>query len=126
MKQTAEAMVAGARQRIDNLTPAEVATELDDGAVLIDLREEDELRAQGWIPDSVWAPRGMLEFWADSESRHHRAEFDPDRRVILYCSWGGRSALAAETLLQMGYRAVAHLDGGLRAWKESGRPVERP
>ena len=58
MKQTAESMVAGAKRRIENLEPAEVAIELDAGAVLIDLREEDELRAQGWIPDSVWAPRG--------------------------------------------------------------------
>ena len=125
MKRTAESMVAGAKRRIENLEPAEVASELGQGALLIDLREEDELRAQGWIPDSIWAPRGMLEFWADIESPQHRAEFDPERRLILYCSWGGRSALAADTLRQMGYRAVAHLDGGLRAWKEIGLPVER-
>ena len=70
-------------------------------------------------------PPGMLEFCADTESPQHRTEFDPERRLILYCSWGGRSALAADTLRQMGYQAVAHLDGGLRAWKEIGLPVER-
>lgn len=124
MKVTAEAMVAEARRRIENLEPGEVGVELAEGAVLVDVREEDELRAQGWIPDSVWAPRGMLEFWADTRSSQHRAEFDPERRLILYCASGGRSALAADTLRRMGYREVAHLEGGLRAWKEAGRPVE--
>lgn len=126
MKKTAAAMVAEARSKIANLGPAEVAREHGEDALLVDLREEDELQAQGWIADSVWAPRGMLEFWADTHSTYHRSEFEPERRLILYCSSGDRSALAAETLLRMGYRDVAHLDGGLRAWTKSGRPVERP
>ena len=66
----------------------------------------------------------MLEFYADPTSSYHRPEFAPDRRVILHCAAGGRSALAADTLQQMGYTNVAHLDGGFRAWKESGQPVE--
>lgn len=126
MERTAAAMVAEARSKIANLKPDEVAREHGEDALLIDLREEDELHAQGWIADSVWAPRGMLELWADTQSPHHRSEFDPERRLILYCSSGDRSALAAETLLRMGYQDVAHLDGGLHAWKENGRPVERP
>ncbi|MBW8056722.1 MAG: rhodanese-like domain-containing protein [Candidatus Methylomirabilales bacterium] len=52
-------------------------------------------------------------------------EFDPARRVILYCASGGRSALAADTLRQLGYSNVAHLDGGFPAWKEAGRPVQK-
>jgi rhodanese-related sulfurtransferase len=126
MKLTSDEMVAEARRRIENLDPAEVSVELAEGAILVDVREEDELRVQGWIPDSVWAPRGMLEFWADPASSHHRAEFDPGHRLILYCARGGRSALAADTLRRMGYLAVAHLDGGLRAWEQAGRPVEHP
>ena len=66
----------------------------------------------------------MLEFYADPTSSYHRPEFAPDRRVILHCAAGGRSVLAADTLQQMGYTNVAHLDGGFRAWKESGQPVE--
>jgi rhodanese-related sulfurtransferase len=50
----------------------------------------------------------------------HRAEFDPARRTILYCASGGRSALAAEALQSLGYQRVAHLDGGLKAWREAG------
>ena len=117
-------MVLLARELIDNLAPAEVELELSKEVVLIDIREEDELRTHGRIPASVWAPRGMLEFWADPTSPYHRAEFEPDARIVLYCASGSRSALAGETLRRLGYRSVAHLDGGLRAWKESGRTVE--
>jgi rhodanese-related sulfurtransferase len=66
----------------------------------------------------------MIEFWADPTSAYHRPEFDPNRRVILHCTSGGRSALAADTLQQMGYSNVAHLDGGFNAWKEAGQPVD--
>ena len=83
-----------------------------------------ERQEQGAIPGAVHAPRGMLEFWADPTSSYHRAEFDPNRRIILHCAGGGRSALAAETLQQMGYANVAHLDGGFNAWKAADRPVE--
>lgn len=65
----------------------------------------------------------MLEFWADPASSYHRPEFDPARRVILHCASGGRSALAAGTLRQLGYTDVAHLREGFRVWKESGRQV---
>jgi rhodanese-related sulfurtransferase len=126
MDKTVAGMVEEARSRIENLNPDEVAEALSEAVVLIDLREEDELRGQGWIPDSIWAPRGMLEFWADPVSPYHRTEFDPARRIVLYCATGGRSALATDTLVQMGYRDVSHLEGGLKAWKDSGRPVERP
>lgn len=126
MSMTAAAMVVRARRQIENLEPAELDSELSRGGdlVLVDLREEDELRIQGQIQNSVWAPRGMLEFWADSTSPHHRDEFDPERRVVLYCASGGRSALAAETLILMGYRNVAHLDGGIAAWKDQGYSVD--
>jgi rhodanese-related sulfurtransferase len=77
-----------------------------------------------WDEEVAHAPRGMLEFWADPTSAYHREEFDPARRTILYCASGGRSALAADTLQRMGYANVAHLDGGIKAWKEGGRPVE--
>lgn len=121
---TAAGLVAEAKARIQNLSPAQVQAELDrGGVVLIDLREINELAENGIIPGSVHAPRGMLEFYADPTSPYYRAEFDPNRRIILACASGGRSALAADRLQQMGYRNVAHLDGGLRAWKEHGFPA---
>ena len=122
---TAAEMVADAKGRIENLTVEQAATEIEEGsATLVDIREEDERTQNGAIPNSVRAPRGMLEFWADPSSPYHREEFDPDRRLILYCASGGRSALAADTLQRMGYENVCHLDGGFTAWKEQGHPVE--
>ncbi len=121
--QTAAQMVQAAKQRVENLTVEQVAAELEQGnAVLVDIREPNELE-QGGIPGAVSAPRGMLEFWADPTSPYHRSEFDPNRRIILHCASGGRSALAADTLQQMGYTNVAHLDGGFKAWAAAGQPT---
>ncbi|ACZ38169.1 rhodanese-like domain-containing protein [Sphaerobacter thermophilus] len=124
-KKTAAEMVAEAKSRIRNLSPDEVAAELKRGnVVLVDLREPEEREENGAIPGSVSAPRGMLEFYADPTTSYHREEFDPEQDIILYCSAGGRSALAADTLQQMGYRRVAHLEGGFTAWRDQGLPVE--
>jgi rhodanese-related sulfurtransferase len=121
---TAARLVAEARQRVENLTPEQVAAELEAGSlVLVDLREPEERAQSGAIPGALHAPRGMLEFYADPASPYHRAELDPARRTILYCASGGRSALAAEALMQLGFTRVAHLDGGLKAWIASGRPA---
>ncbi len=125
MAKTAAELVAEAKKRVENLTVDQVATELEGGdTLLVDLREPGEREQHGAIPGAVSAPRGMLEFWADPTSAYHRPEFDPTRRVVLHCASGGRSALAADTLKQIGYSNVAHLDGGFTAWKAAGRPVE--
>ncbi|HEY8448709.1 MAG TPA: rhodanese-like domain-containing protein [Thermomicrobiales bacterium] len=125
MVKTIAEMVADAKQRVENLSVDQVAREIENGdALLVDIREPDEREKNGVIPGAVAAPRGMLEFYADPTSSYHRPEFDPDRRIILQCASGGRSALAADTLQQMGYKNVAHLDGGLNAWRDAGRPIE--
>lgn len=117
-------LVKEAKQQIENLSPHQVQEELSRGNVsLIDIRESEELKQNGRIEGSVHAPRGMLEFYADPSLPYHKPEFDKDKRIILHCASGGRSALAASTLKQMGYENVAHLDGGLKAWKEAGLPV---
>ncbi len=124
---TASALVAEAKARVENLSPAQVAGELQrEGVLLVDLRESEERARDGAIPGAVHAPRGMLEFYADPNSPYHRDEFDPDRRVILYCASGGRSALGAVALTELGYTDVAHLDGGIKAWRTDGRPVVPP
>ncbi len=126
MSATAAQLVAEAKSQVQNLTPEQVAREAADGAVLVDLREPAELRLEGMIEGAVHAPRGMLEFWADPASPYHRPEFDPTRRTVLYCASGGRSALAVQTLARLGYADVAHLDGGLKAWKQAGHPTVSP
>jgi rhodanese-related sulfurtransferase len=121
---SATELVKEAKQEIENLTPAQVMQELaGSNVVLIDIRESEELAQNGKIPGAIHAPRGMLEFYADPTLPYYRPEFDKDKRIILHCASGGRSALAAKTLHQMGYENVAHMDGGLKAWKEGGHPV---
>jgi len=123
---TAAQLVQEARGRVHGLSVDQVAAELQQGAVtLIDVREPGEQQA-GVIAGAVCAPRGMLEFYADPASPYHRPEFDPGKRVIVHCATGGRSALAADTLQQLGYTNVAHLDGGIKAWVAAGKPVAKP
>ena len=118
-------LVKEAKEHVQALSPEQVNDEVAHGnATLIDLRETEELQQTGKIPGSKHAPRGMLEFYADPSLPYHRPEFDKNKRIILHCASGGRSALAASTLQQMGYQNVAHLEGGMKAWKEAGLPVE--
>lgn len=117
-------LIKEAKQDIENLTPLEVKNELSSKDVLlIDIRESEELKQNGRIDGALHSPRGMLEFYADPSSPYFKPEFANNRKIILQCASGGRSALAAKTLKQMGYSNVAHLDGGLKAWKEAGLPV---
>lgn len=122
---TVAQIVAEARLTAEHLTPEQVAAEIATGNVaLVDLREPGEWAENGAIAGSLPAPRGMLEFYADPASPYHRPELDPSRRTILYCASGGRSALAVQSLRQLGYRDIAHLDGGFKAWIAAGRPVK--
>jgi rhodanese-related sulfurtransferase len=121
-----EEMVIAAKAGIENLAAADAAAELEYAdALLVDVREPGET-ARGVIPGAVLVPRGMLEFRADSATAYHLGGFDPGRGVILYCATGSRSALAARSLQELGYRDVAHLRGGLTAWLDEGRPITRP
>ncbi|MDY7101643.1 MAG: rhodanese-like domain-containing protein [Actinomycetota bacterium] len=118
-------MVAEAKEQIDNLGVEEVRARLDEpGTTVIDIRDFRELVLRGKIPGAVSAPRGMLEFWVDPESEYYRDIFDPDRSYILYCAGGGRSALAAKTMKDMGYPNVAHLEAGFSGWEAAGEEIE--
>lgn len=124
MTKSASDLVAEAKAQVENLDADAVESEVGAGtAVLVDLREAEELDANGRIPGSVHVPRGMLEFRADPTSPYHQEPLDPSKRIILHCASGGRSALGAATLQAMGYRDVAHLEGGFTAWKVAGKPV---
>ncbi len=123
---SATEMVKEAKQNVENLTPQQVQDELSQQkATLIDIRESEELQKDGKIAGATHAPRGMMEFYADESLPYHKPEFDRNKRIILHCASGGRSALAASTLKQMGYNNVAHMDGGIKAWKEAGLPLDQ-
>ena len=126
VQMTTADLVAAARSRVVNLDVEDTARAVSDGALLVDIREEDEVLRTGAIPGAIHVPRGLLEFKADPTAATHLAPFDPAGRTILYCASGGRSALAASTLVDLGYADVAHLDGGIAAWVASGRPTDVP
>lgn len=115
-----------AKEHIENLSVDELAAEMEDGddILVVDLRELQERVDLGTIPGSVHVPRGMLEFWADPQSRYYRDYFQEHRRTVVFCAAGGRSALAAEALQNMGFTNVAHLEPGFAGWQQAGRPVE--
>ncbi len=92
--------------------------------VFVDLRDVRELKREGKIPGAFHCPRGLLEFWIDSESPYYNKIFGEDKRFIFYCNLGWRSALAADIAQKMGLKNVCHIDGGFEAWKQAGGAVE--
>jgi rhodanese-related sulfurtransferase len=117
-------MVAEANAAIEVIT-AEAAKELVGRAdvVFVDVRDGAELAA-GKIPGAVHASRGLLEFMANPTTPLHKPELASGKRLVVYCGSGGRSALAAKTLKDMGIEPVASLQGGFFAWREAAGPVE--
>ncbi len=109
------------KDRIAEVDPREVhgLSENGSGAVIVDVREQHEFE-ESHIPGAVHVPRGHLE------SRIETTAPDKSRRVVLYCASGNRSALAADTMQQLGYEDVASMTGGITLWKDRGYEVEVP
>lgn len=108
-------MINDAKARIRQVTPQDALNE-QSSAVFVDCREPNEFNL-GHVPGAVFIPRGQLE--QQIEARVAR-----ERRIIIYCASGNRSALGADTLQQMGYTNVASLAGGFRGWVEAGGEVD--
>ena len=91
---------------------------------LIDVRDIRELWKEGTIENARHIPRGMLEFWLDPESSYYKANKIKDiKKMVLFCALGFRSALAAKSLVDMGFQNVAHVDGGFDALKKIGLKI---
>ena len=118
-------MLSSANEEVPRVT-AEEAHELISGrdALLLDVRDAPELSLGGKLKDAVNVSRGMLEFRADPDATYHDPEFRKDRPIVLYCASGGRSALAAKTLNDMGYAEVYNL-GSFKEAADAGYPTER-
>jgi molybdopterin/thiamine biosynthesis adenylyltransferase/rhodanese-related sulfurtransferase len=115
---TTRELLDGAKAVIREVEPAEVEPRLDE-VVVLDVREADEYE-QGALPGAVHIPRGFLEFQVEGRLP------DKERPVVVYCAGGARSALAAKTLQDLGYRDVVSLVGGFNRWKDEGRPWRTP
>ena len=94
------------------------------GVKFIDVRESRERGAAGHIPNSVHAARGFLELIADPEGPMHNPVFTGDDKLVLYCASGGRSLLAAHTVVKMGLGNVVNLAGGFNAWRDAALEIE--
>jgi rhodanese-related sulfurtransferase len=125
LKKGIKQLVAEAYAEIETLkAPDAVKLKDDPNVVLVDLRDIRELQRDGRVPGAFHAPRGMLEFWVDPESPYYKDIFGSGKKFVFFCAGGMRSALAAQAVQHMGLEPVCHIEGGYRAWKEAGGPVE--
>jgi rhodanese-related sulfurtransferase len=116
-----------ARAGLDRLTPAQALGAMrEEGAVVIDIREDERRARDGRVPGAVEIARNVLEWRCapGSEWRDERVS-DPAKRVVLMCNEGYQSSLAAATLQQLGLNRATDMDGGFQRWRADGLPVER-
>tara|TARA_Y100000748_G_C15169912_1_gene361220 strand:- start:62 stop:460 length:399 start_codon:yes stop_codon:yes gene_type:complete len=118
-------LVKEAQNSIETLNSEDVKKLAENNEItLIDVRDIRELWKEGTIENSKHIPRGMLEFWLDPESTYYKANKIQDiKKMVLFCALGWRSALATKSLVDMGFKNVAHVDGGFDALKKSGLKV---
>ena len=122
------ALVDEATAQITTYTVAQVCERLsaaDPRLQVVDIRDVRELEREGTVPGALHAPRGMLEFWVDPDSPYYKPVFgDESKEFVLFCGAGWRSALATQTLNNMGMSNVAHIDGGFAEWLKQSAPTE--
>lgn len=122
-RQSIDEVLAHARSTIRRLLPQEALAAIESGATLVDIRPQAQRLAEGEVPGALVIERNVLEWRLDpaSDARIDRAEYDLE--VIVMCSEGYTSSLAAASLQSLGLTRVADLDGGFVAWKAAGLPT---
>jgi rhodanese-related sulfurtransferase len=117
---TVNQIIAESAQKIAFMTMEELRRRIENGdtaVAILDVREADAFAA-GHIPGAMHVPRGQLELRADGVFP------DPTVRVLIYCEFGKISTIATATMRTMGFSGAVALDGGMKAWREAGYPVE--
>lgn len=126
MAKTLSDFVKEARSRIQEVRADDLDEMIEnhDDLLIVDVREPQEYAA-GHIPGALHVPRGLLEVAADTQSkgRVETLAGAQNRTIVTYCQSGGRSAMAADTLKQMGFEKTYSLAGGIETWKAGGMPV---
>jgi rhodanese-related sulfurtransferase len=122
---SSQILVEEAQKNIETLKPSEVKNLSEKKEItLIDVRDIRELWKEGTVESSKHIPRGMLEFWLDPESSYYKSNKIKDiKKMVLFCALGWRSALATKSLVDMGFKNVAHVDGGFDALKRAGLEI---
>ena len=119
---SSKSLINEALKEIKTISPSE-ALQLckENKCNLIDIRDGLELEREGRVENSHHVSRGLLEFSIHPESPYVQNEnLDLNKELVLFCAAGGRSALAAKTLKEMGFKKVSHIDGGFKLMKNSG------
>ena len=122
---SSQKLVEEAQKSIETLSSTEVKKLSDNNEItLIDVRDIRELWKEGTIEKSKHIPRGMLEFWLDPESTYYQSnKIKEIKKIVLFCALGWRSALATKSLVEMGFKNVAHVEGGFDALRKSGMKI---
>ena len=123
---TIDEVLAAARARIGRLSPAQAARAAGDGAILVDIRPAAQRAEEGEIPGAAIVERNVLEWRFDPASAARLPLASYDLQIVVFCSEGYTSSLAAASLQDLGIRRAADLAGGFRAWEAAGYPVTGP
>ena len=126
LKKSSADLVAEAKAKIEEIETVDLIEMADDpNVVIVDIRDIRERQRSGFVPGSVHAPRGMVEFWVDPESPYYKEVFGQDKKFVFHCASGWRSALTVATLQDMGFEA-SHLREGFTSWEKHSGPIEFP
>jgi rhodanese-related sulfurtransferase len=121
--QTIDEVLADARARLSRLSPWQAQQAVDAGAVLVDIRPQAQRFTEGEIPGALIVERNVLEWRFDPLSAARLPAADYDLQVVVFCSEGYTSSLAAVSLLDLGLHHATDMAGGFRAWQAAGLPV---
>ena len=124
MTKSMQEIIQEAYNEIPQINPEEALEMQNNGALIIDTRESNELAMTGKIKGAVHIPRGLIEFQNKETNPNGVDGFTKDKKIILYCAAGARAALAGKALKDLGFSSVYNL-GGFPDWINLGLPVEK-
>ena len=121
---TFQEILQKANDVVPNISPKDAKAMQDEGALIIDIRELEEVSLSGKVEKAFHIPRGLLEFQTKLVNPNGLEDFTPENTIILYCASGVRAALAGKSLKDMGFDKVYNL-GGLKDWADADLPIEK-
>ena len=122
---SSQTLVQEALKQVKTITPEEALEKCNNNICnLIDIRDFNEIEKEGKIENAYHVSRGLLEFAIHPQSSYVQSQkLDINKELVLYCAAGGRSALAAKTLKDMGFKNISHIQGGFELMKNKGFKV---
>jgi rhodanese-related sulfurtransferase len=123
-RRTIHDLLDEARRGLARLTAPEASRAIEQGAVLLDTRSEDDRRRQGLVPGARHVHLSVLEWRLDAASGHADLEVPPDAWIVLICAEGYSSSLAAARLQALGFRRATDVIDGVDGWAAAGLPID--